>query len=60
MNAHVHAFSLIADHLQGTCDYMGTCIQNVGGPALQGEGQRKTNRAITHSLCLSASSVKWA
>lgn len=27
MNAHVYAFSLIADHLQGTCDYMGTRTQ---------------------------------
>lgn len=56
MNTRGHVLSLMADHLQRACDYMGTCTQEVGGPALQGEGPRTANEAITHSLCFSASS----
>lgn len=53
MNTRGHALSLMDDHLQCACDYMGTCTQTGGGPALQGEGQRTANEAITHSFCVS-------
>lgn len=49
MKGCVHSFSLIADHLQCTCDHMGSGTQEARGPALLGGGQRKGNDVAAHS-----------
>lgn len=49
MNESVCALSLTADHLH-VLAARGTCTQEVGGPALQKEGQRQVNKATTLSV----------
>lgn len=49
MNKSVRALSLTADHLH-VLVARGTCTQEVGGPALQKEGQGEVNEATTLSV----------